>query len=105
MIKNLVDTESFHELVSNEGIVLVDFYAGWCEPCKWLDVILTDISSQLPTDCSILKVDSEKFTDLSLTFSVRSVPVLILFKSGKEVWRMNGFLMGPDLLSTIRSFL
>lgn len=86
-------------------LVLVDFYADWCEPCKWLDKILEEIDSELSESTTVLKVDSESNTDLSAHFNLKSVPVLILFKDGKEVWRINGFLNGEELVEKINSFL
>jgi thioredoxin 1 len=103
MLIELKESDSFHDILAAHEIVLVDFYAGWCEPCKWLDVILSEIDNQLPPNTLILKVDSEKFQELADSYGVRSVPVLALFKSGSVVWRMNGFLMGPDLVSRIQS--
>lgn len=89
----------------NSSLVLVDFYADWCEPCKWLDQILVDIEPQLMEKADILKVDIEAFPAIKERFDIRGIPVLMLFKDGKEVWRMNGFLAGNELLAKIETFI
>lgn len=103
MIRDLSPSDSFHDVISDNRLVLVDFYADWCEPCKWLDNILNEIAPQMPPNSLIVKVDVEAHQALADSYGVRGVPVLILFKSGVVVWRMNGFLMGPDLLDKISS--
>ena len=104
MIIEYSDSDSFLEIISSDKIVLADFYAGWCEPCRWLDVILKEIEPSLPHNALIIKVDTEKYQVLADSYGVRSAPVLVIFKSGSVVWRMNGFLMGPELLTKIKSF-
>ena len=88
-----------------EKLCLVDFYADWCEPCKWLSELLDLIFPDISSMCGIIKIDIDKSPELKSHFKIRSVPVLILFKNGEEVWRINGFLSAPDLKNKIKSFL
>jgi len=100
-----IETEAiFHDTISASTLVMVDFFADWCEPCKWLDLILESLEKELPIGAQIVKIDVEKFTELASNFNVRSVPVLVLFKNGQEVWRMNGFLTKEGLLDKFESF-
>lgn len=103
-MKTINSESEFRAITGASGIVLVDFYATWCEPCKWLDSILESIDSSLPPGSSILKIDSELYANLASEYEIRSVPVLLLFENGKVVWRMNGFKTGPELLEVITSF-
>ena len=106
MIRELQQVEEYDELIRRTGqLVLIDFYADWCEPCKWLNEILTEIEPRLSDKAIILKIDSEKFTPLATSFHIRSVPVLILLKNGREVWRMNGFLIGDELVEKVLEFV
>lgn len=84
MIKHLENKEQFNELIKDK--VLVDFYAEWCGPCKMLAPNLEKL------DYNILKVDVDKFQDLAISYGVMSVPTLILFKDGKEVNKVIGYL-------------
>ena len=81
--------------------MLVDFWADWCEPCKMLDVILVELKQLLP-ELSILKIDIDQSEELKKNYSMMSVPVLMLFNKGALLWRMNGFLMAPDLEKKIK---
>ena len=96
-----------HEQWKYEGAVpaIIDFYADWCEPCKWLDVILNSIEPRVEGLVSIVKVDIEVFHDLKERFHIRGIPVLILFKQGIEVWRINGFLAENELVDKLKSFV
>jgi thioredoxin 1 len=105
MLNEIDSTIDFRNAIGASQIVLVDFYADWCEPCKWLAVILEELELVLPPDSEIVLVDSEKFPALVQEWSIKSIPVLILFKNGEEVWRMNGFLTKDELLNLIHSFL
>ncbi|MEO5572037.1 MAG: thioredoxin domain-containing protein [Bacteroidia bacterium] len=82
-------------------ILLVEFYADWCEPCKLLDGILEEVQMKMGEKIFIQKIDVDVSQEISEFYHVMSVPVLILFKNGKQVWRMNGFLMANELIKTI----
>lgn len=96
--------EQFYATLSTNKLVLADFYADWCAPCKWLDPILDNLEKSIPESCSIIKVDIEKLTDLATEFHIKSVPVLIVFKNGFEVWRLNGFLFEDELRKVLFDF-
>lgn len=102
-----VSREGDFEGLLNVGsrFVLVDFYATWCEPCKWLVPVLEELDHLFHGGETILKIDTEAFTKIRETYRVQSVPTLVLFCRGKEVWRMKGFLMAEDLRKKIEEFL
>jgi len=91
MLKYL-ENESFNEII-NQDKVLVDFYAEWCGPCKMLIPVL----ERLGDSFEIVKVDVDKHFDLAKEYGIMSVPTLIIFKNGKIVKQMIGF-MGYDEL-------
>lgn len=93
--------EEYMELVKGGVPVMVDFYADWCEPCVMLDEILTELESGIP-ELRVLKVDVDQQPGLLAHFGFRSVPWLLLYYNGEEVWRMNGFMMAPDLMKIIK---
>ncbi len=101
---NIEAENQFHQTLSASKMVLADFYADWCEPCKWLAIILESMELDLPVGTKIVKIDVEKHTELGSIYGIKSVPVLILFKNGIEVWRMNGFLLKDELLEKITEF-
>lgn len=82
---------------SSDKLILLDFYATWCEPCKWVEPVLDQLLDTMPGQLEVVKIDVEEEPFKSEAFQVRSVPTLVLLKSGKEVWRMAGFLTAPEL--------
>jgi thioredoxin 1 len=97
MISELPELNSLDLEIESEKCVLVDFYADWCEPCKWLEDILVQLKPRVKNYVSISKINIEKAEGVAEKFNVRSVPVLILFKNGNPVWRINGFLTEDEL--------
>lgn len=74
-----------------EGIVLVDFYATWCGPCKMQSPIIDSLKEER-SDIKIMKVDVDKEEDIARTYGIMSIPTLMLFKDGKEVAKNVGFM-------------
>lgn len=81
--------QNYDELVK-EGIVLVDFYAEWCGPCKMLAPALEALSSER-ADIKIVKVNVDEQEPLSGRFGIMSVPTLYLYKDGNLVSERKGF--------------
>lgn len=82
--------ETFKDVTSQGGLVLVDFFATWCGPCKMIMPVLEEISKER-TDVKIVKVDIDEHRPIALQEGVRSVPTLILYKDGLEIAREVGF--------------
>jgi thioredoxin 1 len=76
--------------VLNNNIVLVDFYAEWCGPCKMLGPILETLANEL-NDVSIVKIDVDTNPKTAEQYGIMSIPALILFKNGKPVSIKQGF--------------
>lgn len=83
-------------------VELIDFYADWCEPCKWLDPVLAELQLLLGAEVRIKKVNIDTEPQLAHDLHIKSVPTLILFHRNKEIWRMQGFLYAQQLASIIK---
>ena len=92
--------EQFNEAVSKEGLVLVDFFATWCGPCKMLSPIIEKIAGEY-SDADIYKLDVDEAGDVAQAFGVYSIPTLIFFKDGKEVNRHVGFASEKMIVSKL----
>lgn len=90
--------EDFQGLVSTDGLVLVDFYATWCGPCKMLMPVLEQISSEQP-ETPFIKLDIDEYRKQAIDTGIRAVPTLVLYKNGKEVSRASGYQPKEKLLS------
>ena len=92
----------FSELIKQDTPVLVDFFAEWCGPCKAMAPILKDVKDSLGESVSIIKIDVDKNQALASQLNVKGVPTLILYKSGKQIWRQSGVVQKSDLLQIIK---
>ncbi len=95
---------NFQNIIQEEIPVLIDFHATWCGPCQTLAPILKEVKEDFGDNLKILKIDVDKNQPLTINFQVRSVPTLILFKTGKQVWRQSGLLSKRDLTAAIRQY-
>ncbi len=95
---------NFSEIINQDKPVLVDFFAEWCGPCKMMSPILKEVKDTLGDKVSIIKIDVDKNQSLAAKYQVRGVPTLILYKSGKQVWRQSGAVQKNDLVKIINSF-
>jgi len=77
-------------IFNSEGIIILTFYARWCEPCKEQFTLLDTIVNEGEHNIKVYRVDYEKYKDLSKRFEVISLPILIFFKEGKEKARFSG---------------
>ena len=97
--------ETFNNVISSDRLVLVDFFATWCQPCKMMHPVLEQVKATLGERIRIIKVDVDKYTDTAARFQVQSVPTLMLFRRGEMLWRSSGAMSRTDLLVTIDPFL
>jgi len=90
------------ELVDDGGVVLVDFHADWCGPCKMLEPVLERIAAE--TDATVAKVDVDSQGTLASQYRVQSVPTLHLFTDGGRVEQLVGERDGATLRSLIERY-
>ena len=96
--------ESFEAEVKNgKGLVVVDFYATWCGPCKMLAPVLEQVADEVKEKATIKKLDIDECLDIAKEFNVMSVPTMILFKDGKEVERIVGLRQKNQIIETINN--
>ena len=84
-------------------IILIDFWAGWCVPCRMMAPVLNQVAGELGGEAFIGKVDIEKNQSLAGKYNIRSIPTMIILKNGKEVNRIVGVKKKDFLLQQIRN--
>ena len=95
---------TFNQIINQNKIVLVDFFAEWCGPCKMMAPILEQVKNQLQEKVTILKVDVDKNQAIAQKLQIRGVPTMVIYKSGKQLWRQSGVVQASDLVQIINSF-
>lgn len=93
---------NFEHQVKN-SIVLIDFWASWCMPCKMLAPVINDVAEEADGMAKVGKVNIEEQKELASRFSVRSIPTIILLKNGKEINRFVGVKTKNFYLKQIQS--
>ena len=99
MLKHINDVAEFDAAIK-EGIVLVDFFATWCGPCKMLSPVLEEVSEENP-NITIVKVDVDEARPLAARFGIQAIPTLFLFKDGKQIDERKGYQNKNQLLAFI----
>lgn len=100
----IITKENFNEVVTN-GVVLVDFFATWCGPCKMLSPVLEKVAEELAGEVKVVKVDVDQDSELAMQFGIMSVPTMIIFKNGEAVKKLQGFMAQPQLVAALSEFI
>lgn len=96
MIRYLKENEELSSVLGND-IILVDFYADWCGPCKMLGTVLEGI------DLDVIKVNTDVFPKLAQEFGVMSIPTVVVFKNKQEVTKFIGFRSKEEIIDIINN--
>lgn len=95
----------FGELIAGPDLVLVDFSAEWCGPCKQLQPVLHELKRKVKDQLTIIQIDVDRSPEIANRFQIQGVPTLILFKEGKVLWRQSGLMPIAQLDAHLRPFL
>ena len=99
----IITTEEFDTEIK-EGLVLVDFFATWCGPCRVMSMILDEIEEEIGEKVNIVKVDVDESEELARRFGIMSIPTVILFVDGKLYKKHVGVWQKDELLELLGSF-
>lgn len=101
----IVNTGNFRGAVEdNKGVVVVDFFATWCGPCKMLAPVFESVSEEV-SDAKFVKVDIDESLELAQKFGISTVPTMMIFKDGKVVDKLVGFMPKENLKAKVEAHL
>lgn len=96
-VKQITAVE-YNEAIKNSGnaLVLVDFGAVWCPPCKKMEPVITQLVNEETGKFALMKADADAHTDMMSTLHINALPTFIFYKNGAEVWRKEGIATIED---------
>ena len=101
----LINSSEFSGLLQEDKLLVVDFFATWCGPCKKLSPTLDEVSEEFGEQVNIVKVDVDESEDLAMDYGIRSVPTVLFFKNGQQVDKFVGALPKSEIVAKIQAQL
>ncbi|HHL52406.1 MAG TPA: thioredoxin [Flammeovirgaceae bacterium] len=96
---------NFQEITKSHPLVLVDFYADWCGPCKMMVPVFKQLKNELGDKIKIVKIDTERNRQLAAQMGIQSIPTMVLYKNGQQVWRQPGAMPLHALKQQVERFM
>ena len=105
MAKLVNNSQFYNKIRTSDKLVVMDFFATWCGPCKMLTPIFESLSKEMSDKVDFAKIDIDRRLEVAQEYEIVSVPTMIIFKNGKEVQRIVGFVPKEQIKSKIKAHL
>ena len=98
-------SNQFKKQIKSHPLMLVDFFATWCKPCKVISPMLEEIEEETRGKVRVIKIDLDKNQRLAAEMKIKSVPTVCLYKYGKLQWRKSGMQTKDELMKRLKDYL
>ena len=95
--------QQFEALLNSDKLVLIDFYADWCEPCKKMKPFLEEITKEMATKVAVIRINADDNQDPCKELKIDALPVLQLYKNKNLVWVNKGFIEKEKVVKQLKS--
>lgn len=90
--------QDFETLINSDKLVLIDFYAEWCVPCKKMEPYLNEITNDLKNTVTVIRINADENQELCQKLQINAIPVLQIYKKKKLIWTNTGFIEKSEVL-------
>lgn len=104
MLRHVKSSDFDEQVLENDKVILVDFFATWCPPCKMLSPVLEKIASSR-ADFDIAKINIDEEQALAMKYRVEAVPTMIVFKEGNPVEKIVGYVDEDSILDLMAKYI
>ena len=101
-----LNNENFKtEVLESNKVVLIDFYADWCGPCKMMSPVIDEIANEVSENVKVCKLNVDEAQDIAIQYNVMSIPTLVIIKDGNVVDTLVGLRAKSEVLESINKAL
>ena len=100
-----IDNSNFDALAAGDKLVVIDFWAQWCGPCRALTPLIEEVAAEYEGRAVIGKCDTDSNNEIAMQFGVRNIPMLVFLKGGEIKEVHVGLIKKPDLVAKIEAWL
>ena len=103
---SIINSNEFIEKVENtKGVVVVNFFATWCGPCKMLGPVFEGVSNEMSDKAKFFKLDVDESGNIANKYGISAVPTMIIFKDGSPVENLAGFMPKENIINKVNAHL
>lgn len=104
-MEKVIDNQNVKEVLGSASVVMVDFWATWCGPCRMLAPVVDEIAAEMEGKIVVAKCNVDDADEVAMQFGIRSIPTLLFFKNGELVDRHVGVASKNDITTKINNLL
>ena len=101
---NGLTKQRYNELLSSDKLILVDFYADWCAPCREIKPYLEDISKEMSDEVTVIRVNVDENPELSSELKIDAIPELRIYRNKELKWSNTGYIKKEEIVKNLKVF-